>query len=122
ERFMNERRIAAGVRHPNILPVHDAGEVDGHLFLAMDFVEDGDLGRRIAAEGPLDPEACVAILGQIAGALDAAHAAALVHRAVKPGNILMQGDRALLTDFGLSKLLGSTATRLTAPGRMVGTA
>jgi serine/threonine-protein kinase len=121
ERFMAEWRIAAGLRHPNILPVHDAGEVDGRLFLAMELIEGGDLGHKIIREGALSPPAALAILDQMAGALDAAHAAGLVHRDFKPGNILLDGERALLTDFGLSKLLGST-NRLTAPGRMVGTA
>jgi serine/threonine-protein kinase len=121
ERFMNEWRIAAGLRHPNILPVHDAGSANGHLFLAMDLIEGGDLGHRILREGPLPPADVLKILGQVAAALDAAHATQLVHRDVKPGNILLDGDHALLTDFGLSKLLASE-TRLTAPGRMVGTA
>jgi serine/threonine-protein kinase len=121
ERFTNEWKIAAGLRHPNILPVHDAGEVGGRLFMAMELIEGGDLGHKLAAEGALSPPVAVSILGQMADALDAAHAAELVHRDFKPGNVLLDGDRALLTDFGLSKLLGRT-TRLTAPGRMVGTA
>jgi serine/threonine protein kinase len=121
ERFMNEWRIAAALRHPNILPVHDAGEIDGRLFLAMELVEGGDLGHEIIREGALPPPLALSILDQMAGALDAAHAADLVHRDFKPANILLDGDRALLTDFGLSKLLGSN-NRLTAPGRMVGTA
>jgi serine/threonine protein kinase len=122
ERFTNEWRIAAGLRHPNILPVHDAGEVDGHLFLAMELIEGGDLGHELLIDGALDPDRAVLILGQMAAALDAAHAADLVHRDFKPGNILLRGEHAYLTDFGLSKLLGSNRTRLTAPGRMVGTA
>jgi serine/threonine protein kinase len=122
ERFMNEWRIAAGLRHPNILPVHDAGEVDGRLFLAMDLIEGGDLRHRVISEGALSPRRAISILGQAAAALDAAHAAGLVHRDFKPGNILLQHDHAYLTDFGLSKLLDSDASRLTAPGRMVGTA
>jgi serine/threonine protein kinase len=120
-RFMTEWRIAAGLRHPNIVQVYDAGDVQGRLFLAMELIEGGDLGTKIADEGALAPAVAVSILGQMADALDAAHAAELVHRDFKPGNILLDGDRALLTDFGLSKLLGST-NRLTAPGRMVGTA
>jgi len=122
ERFMNEWRIAAGLRHPNILPVRDAGDADGHLFMAMDLIEGGDLGHALLVGGALAPPRAIAILEQTAAALDAAHAAGLVHRDVKPGNILLQGEHAFLTDFGLSKLLASNATRLTAPGRMVGTA
>jgi serine/threonine-protein kinase len=121
ERFMIEWRIAAGLRHPNIVPVFDAGEVQGRLFLAMELIEGGDLGQKISAEGALSPPDAISILDQMAGALDAAHEAGLVHRDFKPGNILLNGERAFLTDFGLSKLLGST-NRLTAPGRMVGTA
>jgi serine/threonine protein kinase/CheY-like chemotaxis protein len=120
-RFMNEWRIAAGLKHPHILPVHDAGEVDGLLFMAMELIEGGDLGEMISRDGPLSPPVALPILDQMAGALDAAHDAGLVHRDFKPGNILLDGERALLTDFGLSKLLGSNR-RLTAPGRMVGTA
>jgi serine/threonine-protein kinase len=121
ERFMNEWRIAAALKHPNILPVHDAGEADGRMFLAMELIDGGDLGHKIFREGALSPPDAISILDQMAGALDAAHAAGLVHRDFKPGNILLDGDRALLTDFGLSKLLRSDA-RLTVPGRMVGTA
>jgi serine/threonine protein kinase len=121
ERFMIEWRIAAGLRHPNIVPVYDAGDVQGRLFLAMELIEGGDLGNRISDDGALSPPDALSILDQMAAALDAAHAAGLVHRDFKPGNILLDGERALLTDFGLSKLLGST-NRLTAPGRMVGTA
>ena len=121
ERFMNEWRIAAALKHPNILPVHDAGEVDGRMYLAMELIDGGDLGHKIMREGALSPRVVISILDQMAGALDAAHAAGLVHRDFKPGNILLDDDRALLTDFGLSKLLRSDA-RLTVPGRMVGTA
>jgi serine/threonine-protein kinase len=121
ERFMNEWRIAAALRHPNILPVYDAGEVDGRLFMAMELIEGGDLGKKIERDGAMSPPEAIALLDQMASALDAAHAADLVHRDFKPGNILLDGDRALLTDFGLSKMLTSSI-RLTAPGRMVGTA
>ena len=121
ERFITEWAIAAALRHPNILPVHDAGEVGDRLFLAMELIDGGDLGHKIIREGALPPQNAVRTLEQTAAALDAAHAAGLVHRDVKPGNILLNGDRALLTDFGLSKVLSSD-TRLTAPGRMVGTA
>ena len=121
ERFTNEWKIAAALRHPNILPVHDAGEVGGRLFMAMELIEGGDLGHKLARDGALSPPVALSILEQMASALDAAHAADLVHRDFKPGNVLLDGERALLTDFGLSKLLSST-NRLTAPGRMVGTA
>src|SRR4051812_40502091 len=122
ERFMNEWRIAAALRHPNILPVHDAGDIDGQLFMAMDLIAGGDLGHLLLGDGALSPPHAIGVLSQTAAALDAAHAAELVHRDVKPGNILLDGEHVYLTDFGLSKLLGSNVTRLTAPGRMVGTA
>jgi serine/threonine-protein kinase len=121
ERFMIEWRILAGLRHPNIVQVYDAGDVQGRLYLAMELIEGGDLGHQIADAGALSPPVALSILDQMADALDASHAAGLVHRDFKPGNVLLDGQRALLTDFGLSKLLGST-NRLTAPGRMVGTA
>jgi len=119
-RFMNEWRVAAALRHRHILPVYDAGEVGEQLFLAMELIDGVDLAHRLTAEGPVPPPEAIRILDQVAAALDAAHAADLVHRDVKPGNILLDGDRALLTDFGLAKLLGSSQA-LTMPGRMVGT-
>src|SRR4051794_33201934 len=96
ERFMNEWRIAAALRHPNILSVHDAGAGEGRFYLAMDLIEGGDLGHRILREGALPPSEAISILDQMAAALDAAHAAELVHRDFKPGNILLDGEHALL--------------------------
>jgi serine/threonine protein kinase len=119
-RFMNESRIAAALRHPNILAAYDSGEVGDRLILAMELIRGTDLARRLRSDGAVPPPEAVRMLEQIAAALDAAHAVGLVHRDVKPGNILLEGDRALLTDFGLAKLLGSSQT-LTLPGRMVGT-
>lgn len=120
-RFATEWKVAAALRHPNILEVYDAGEADGRLFMAMELIEGGDFGALIDREGALAAERALLILEQAASALDAAHSAGIVHRDVKPGNLLLDGDRVLLTDFGLTKILGSSA-RLTAPGRMVGTA
>ena len=108
ERFLRESRLAARLDHPNVVPVYDAREEDGELIVAMRLVEGGDLKRRIAAHGPLPPAEAVGLLGQIAGALDTAHAAGIVHRDVKPHNILLEGDRAYLTDFGLAKALGDS--------------
>lgn len=121
ERFATEWKVAAALRHPNILEVYDAGEADGRLYMAMEMVEGGDVGNLIDREGALAPERALLILEQAAGALDAAHSAGIIHRDVKPANLLLDGDRVFLTDFGLTKVVGSSA-RLTAPGRMVGTA
>ena len=108
-RFLRESRLAASLDHPNVVPVFDAREEDGELIVAMRLIEGGDLKRRIAAHGPLDPEHAIELLGQVAEALDAAHAAGIVHRDVKPHNILLEGDhRAFLTDFGLAKALGDS--------------
>ena len=85
------------------MPVYDAREEDGELIVAMRLVEGGDLRRLIDREGPLQPARAIALLGQVAEALDAAHAAGIVHRDVKPHNILVEGDRAYLSDFGLAK-------------------
>jgi DNA-binding beta-propeller fold protein YncE/predicted Ser/Thr protein kinase len=108
ERFLRESRLAARIDHPSVVPVYDAREEAGELIVAMRLVEGGDLKRRIAAHGPLDPSQAVELLAQVASALDTAHAAGIVHRDVKPHNILIEGDRAFLTDFGLAKALGDS--------------
>jgi DNA-binding beta-propeller fold protein YncE len=108
ERFLSESRLAARLDHPGVVPVYDAREEDGELIVAMRLVEDGDLKKRIVARGPLPAAEAVALLGQVAEALDAAHAAGIVHRDVKPQNILLEGDRAFLTDFGLAKAVGES--------------
>jgi len=108
ERFLRESRLAARLDHPGVVPVYDAREDDGELIVAMRFVKGGDLKRRIAARGPLSPPQAIDLLAQVAAALDAAHAEGIVHRDVKPHNILLEGDRAFLTDFGLAKALGDS--------------
>ena len=90
------------------MPVYDAREEDGELIVAMRLVEGGDLRKLIDREGPLEPARAVALLGQVADALDAAHAAGIVHRDVKPHNILVEGERAYLSDFGLAKAFAGT--------------
>jgi serine/threonine-protein kinase len=106
-RFLRESQLAAKLDHPAVVPVYDAREEDGELIVAMRLVEGGDLKKRLAA-GPLPAAEAIDLLGQIAAALDAAHAAGVVHRDVKPHNILLEGERAYLTDFGLAKALGDS--------------
>ena len=95
--------MVAALDHPSIIPIYDAGEVDGIVYIAMRYVSGGDLHQLLDA-GPLAPDRAVAILEQVAGALDAAHAHDLVHRDVKPANVLIEaGGRVYLTDFGIAK-------------------
>jgi DNA-binding beta-propeller fold protein YncE/predicted Ser/Thr protein kinase len=108
ERFLRESRLAASLDHPSVVPVYDAREEDGELIVAMRLVEGGDLRHLIDREGPLAPDRAVALLSQVAEALDAAHAAGIVHRDVKPHNILVEGGRAYLSDFGLAKAYAET--------------
>jgi DNA-binding beta-propeller fold protein YncE/predicted Ser/Thr protein kinase len=107
-RFLSESRLAASLEHPAVVPVYDAREDDGELIVAMRLIEGGDLRKLIDREGPLEPERAVHLLGQVAEALDAAHAAGIVHRDVKPHNILIEGERAYLSDFGLAKAYAET--------------
>ena len=126
ERFVRESRLAAGLNHPNIIPIYDAGAFDGVLYIAMRYVEGADLKQLIRTRGGLAPEQAVAILAQVARALDAAHRRGLVHRDVKPANILVEGteddnsSHAYLADFGLMKHPASR-TGLTATGQFMGT-
>ena len=125
ERFLRESELAAAIDHPNVLPVYDAGETDGVLWIAMRYVDGIDLAALLAREGPLAPEQALALCGQVAGALDAAHARGLVHRDVKPANILLAMEegavtQAWLADFGLTRRVGG-ARRLTVSGQVLGT-
>jgi ketosteroid isomerase-like protein len=120
ERFQRESRLAALIDHPNVVPVHGAGEADGQLYLVMRYVPGTDLHRLLKCDGPLPPERAAAIVAQVAAALDAAHAAGLVHRDVKPANVLIAGEHAYLGDFGLTRLL-SSEEQLTETGQWLGT-
>jgi hypothetical protein len=125
-RFAREWRVAASLDHPNVVEIFDAGEAEGVFYIAMRLVRGTDLGRVIAAEGSLDPSRVGSIIEQAADALDAAHEAGLIHRDVKPGNVLLaparrgKGDHVYLTDFGLAKQQ-SGHTRLTRSGYFLGT-
>jgi DNA-binding beta-propeller fold protein YncE len=120
DRFLRESRLAASLDHPAVVPVFDAREEDGELIVAMRLIPGGDLKKRIEADGPLPPAEAIALLAQVADALDAAHAAGIVHRDVKPHNILLEGERAFLTDFGLAKALGESG--VLSGASVVGTA
>ena len=123
ERFRREALAAAAIDHPNVVSVFAADEADGCLYIAMQFVEGEDLATLERAGGPFELEFVVRLATQLAGALDAAHARGIVHRDVKPGNVLISGkpgrEHAFLTDFGIAKR-GGHATALTSPGGIVG--
>jgi hypothetical protein len=121
ERFIRESQLAASIDHPNIIPVYDANNADGVLYLAMRYVEGSDLKSVLSREGLLDPEQTLALFEQIAAGLDAAHARGLVHRDVKPANVLVETKtgHVFVTDFGIAKLVA--ATGMTRTGFFVGT-
>ena len=109
-RFLRESRVAASIDHPHVIPIYYTGEEDGVAYIAMRHVAGDDLRTLVRRSGPLEPGQAARIIGQVAAALDAAHAAGLVHRDVKPANILLgQGEHAYLTDFGLTKHVLSEA-------------
>lgn len=126
QRFVRESQLAASVDHPNILPIYAAGEWSGVLYIAMRFVKGTDLKRELEERGSIPLPEALRILSDTAAALDAAHAAGLVHRDVKPGNILLSSDtrdgrrHVYLTDFGLTKRTTS-ATGVTTAGHFLGT-
>jgi serine/threonine protein kinase len=128
-RFLREATAAAAIEHPHILPVYAAGESNGTLFMAMRLIDGRDLREILRGSQELPLERVERIVGQVGGALDAAHARGLVHRDVKPGNVLVveqpeaeEADFCYLMDFGVSTWTGSSAATITATGQMVGTA
>jgi serine/threonine-protein kinase len=124
QRFLRESSVAARLEHPHIVPTVASGEEDGLLYLAMQYVAGSDLRELLRGEGRLEPARALRVTGQVADALDAAHAAGLVHRDVKPGNILVaaepEGERAYLCDFGLARHVSSVSS-LTGERGFVGT-
>jgi serine/threonine protein kinase len=118
QRFRREAHAAARLNNPHVIPIHNSGEIDGRLYVDMRLIEGRDL-QEVLADGPLDPARAVRIIEQVAKALHAAHKIGLVHRDVKPSNILLdEDDFAYLIDFGIAR--GADDTRLTATGTMIG--
>ncbi|MDT5139920.1 MAG: hypothetical protein QOD58_4182 [Mycobacterium sp.] len=118
QRFLREAYAAAGLTDPHVVPIHNFGEIDGRLYVDMRLVQGRDL-EAVLADGPLDPARAVKIVEQVASALDAAHQVSLVHRDVKPSNILItRNDFAYLIDFGIAR--AADETRLTGTGGVVG--
>jgi tetratricopeptide (TPR) repeat protein len=122
ERFVREIEIAAGLTHPHILPLHDSGEADSFLYYVMPYIEGESLRDRLDREGKLSVDNTVRITDQVASALSHAHERGVVHRDVKPENILLAGDQAIVADFGIARAVGvAGGERLTGTGLMVGT-
>jgi ABC-type branched-subunit amino acid transport system substrate-binding protein len=126
ERLLAESELAASLDHPNIVPIYQAGEADGRIFISMRYVEGDDL-KRVLSKGPLSPEYALALVSQVASALDEAHARGLVHRDVKPSNVLLApaaghegADHVYLADFGLTQRLVQQELS-TDPGQLMGT-
>jgi WD40 repeat protein/serine/threonine protein kinase len=120
-RFRREARLVAALSEPHVIPIHAHGEIDGRLYLDMALIDGPDL-KRVLADGPLPLARAVEILGQVATALDAAHTAGVLHRDVKPANILLDRDgKAYLADFGIARSLADDVTKLTNTGDYIGT-
>jgi serine/threonine protein kinase len=121
KRFEREVRVARLIEHPHVVPVLEAGTHEGELFLTTPFIDGGALDELLRAGGPLAPDRAVDICVQVAGGLGALHAAGVVHRDVKPANVLLtEGGRALVADFGIARW--RDASVLTEPGKVVGSA
>src|SRR4051812_8566634 len=121
-RFQREFEAEVSIRHPHIVRVYGAGAKDGRLFVSMQYVAGSDLARVLANGRRLEPRRAAEIVAKVADGLDAAHARGIVHRDVKPANVLLDtDDHPILTDFGLVKNVNATVTPLTAAGSFLGT-
>ena len=122
KRFQRESNVAARLRDPHVIPIHDFGEIDGQLFIDMRLVDGSDISALLDTHGRITPERAVYLIGQVAEALDAAHADHLVHRDIKPSNILVTlSDFVYVVDFGIARSVGGRQTPLTNTGVYIGT-
>jgi len=122
ERFLAEIKTTANLTHPHILPLHDSGEADGFLFYVMPYVEGETLRDRIDREKQLPVDEAVALASKVAGALQHAHEHGVIHRDIKPGNILLQDGEPVVSDFGIALAVGAAGShRLTETGLSLGT-
>src|SRR4051794_25553774 len=123
EQFLREARMAAKLSHPNIVPIHRVSEAGGFVFFVMSYVEGETLGERLRTRGPLPPTDATRVLREVAWALAYAHGRGIVHRDVKPDNILLETGtgRALVTDFGIAQAQAD-AVAISDPGKVMGTA
>jgi serine/threonine-protein kinase len=121
DRFKREIRVASSFDHPNILSVYDSGEVGDLVWFTMPFVRGESLGDLLKRGGEMPLERALAIARAVGSALDAAHAKGVVHRDIKPDNIMLEGDRVLVADFGVARAVSEMSDKLTATGMVVGT-
>jgi serine/threonine protein kinase len=121
ERFLNEIQVAARLNHPHIVALHDSGESDGLLYYVMPFIDGPTLRERLASMGKFPAAEAVRTIQDLASALDYAHRLGIIHRDIKPDNVMFHQGEALITDFGIAKALGDSAANLTRTGMTLGT-